>query len=408
MIAWRYLRPRRGEGFMFIVAAISVLGIMLGVAALVSVMTFMNGFRADLLDKIIGVNGHALILGYDGKLNQWPQLLQEVRATTGVVRAIPLIERQVMGSHQQRSSGVIVRALPPAELHNNSLFARSIVAGNLKDFVADAQNVVIGSGLAEQLSLRVGDAITLISPDGDVTPFGTTPRISAFHIVAIVQVGVQDYDKAFVFMPIAAAQSFFGLGDAVGGIDIISTNPDTIEQTIAPLRAKIPLYGQVYTWKIVNKALFDALQVEQLLTFFIVSIIMLVAAFNIISSLIMLVQSKTRDIAILRTMGAERLAIMRLFMLAGTMIGALGIALGFGLGALIITFRGAIVGGLSRLMGVNVFNPDIYFLYELPARVDWMQLTYVLLLSFVLTLLATLYPSWKAASTDPVKVLRYE
>ncbi len=408
MVAWRYLKPRRGEGFMFVVVGFSIVGIMLGVGALVAVMTVMNGFRAELLDKIIGVNGHALIIGYDGKINNWKPLLEQVKATPGVTKAMPMIERQLMGSHASRSSGIIVRGLPAEDIETNPLMKSSVTAGSLKDFTNNESVVAVGSGLADQLALKVGDSMTLIAPEGQVTPFGTTPRIAAFKVIAIVQVGVSDYDKAFVFMPLASAQNFFDLGTAVGGINIISANADTIEETIAPLKSKIPPYGQIYTWKIVNKSLFDALQVEQLMMFFIVSIIMLVAAFNIVSSLIMLVQSKIKDIAILRTMGAERKAMLRLFMLSGTTIGLIGITLGFAFGFLILAFRNNIANAISRATGYNVFDPSVYFLSELPARYNWHQLSGIFILSFLLTILATIYPSWKAASTDPVTVLRYD
>jgi lipoprotein-releasing system permease protein len=266
----------------------------------------------------------------------------------------------------------------------------------------------VGAGLARQLYLKVGDSLTLISPEGNATPFGTTPRISSFEIGAIVTMGVSDYDKAFVFMPMATAQNFFNLGASVGGIDMMTRDADQVETIVAPLQKDVPKIGQLYTWKIVNKALFDALQVERRVVFFVVAIIIVVAAFNIISSLIMLVQSKMKDIAILRTMGATRSALMRLFMLAGTTIGLLGILTGLGLGFLVLHFRQGISNAISAVAGVDIFNPEIYFLYELPAKVDWLQIGSIVLLAIILVILATLYPSWKAANSDPVKVLRYE
>ena len=408
MIAWRYLRPRRGEGGMFVVAFFSLFGIMLGVAALVSVMSIMNGFRADLLGRILGVNGHALILGYDGRIESWQPLLEKVRATPGIVRATPMIERQLMATRQNNATGAIVRGIFADDLKSNPLLMQSITQGSLTDFKNDEPVVAVGAGLARALFLKAGDTVTLISPEGQDTPFGSTPRIGSFTVAAIVTMGVSDYDKAFVMMPMQTAQNFFALGGAVGGIDMVTRDADLVDDIIAPIRPLVPPVGEMFTWKIVNKSLFDALKGERIVTYFIIAIIILVAAFNIISSLIMLVQAKLKDIAILRTMGASRGAMMRLFVMAGTSIGTLGILLGLGLGFLILAFRQQIAAGLSRVAGYNIFNPEVYFLYELPARVDWMEIASIVLLAFVLTLLATLYPSWKASRTDPVQVLRYE
>ncbi len=408
MIAWRYLRPKRGEGGMFLVATFSLLGIMLGVAALVLVTSVMNGFRAELLGRILGVNGHALVLGYSGRIDEWQPLLEKIRATPGIIRATPMIERQLMATRQNNASGVILRGIFPDDLKSNPLLMDSVTAGSLDSFKGDAPVVAVGAGLARQLYLKVGDSLTLISPEGNATPFGTTPRISSFEVGAIVTMGVSDYDKAFVFMPMQTAQNFFNLGGAVGGIDMMTRDADQVESIVAPIAPEVPKIGQLYTWKVVNKALFDALQVERRVVFFVVAIIIVVAAFNIISSLIMLVQSKMKDIAILRTMGATRGALMRLFMLAGTSIGTLGIVSGLAIGFIVLHFRQAISNAISAVSGVDIFNPEIYFLYELPAKVDWMQIGSIVLLAFILVILATIYPSWKAANSDPVKVLRYE
>jgi lipoprotein-releasing system permease protein len=408
MIAWRYLRPKRGEGGMFLVATFSLLGIMLGVAALVLVTSVMNGFRAELLGRILGVNGHALVLGYNGRIDEWQPLLEKIRATRGVIRATPMIERQLMATRQNNASGVILRGIFPDDLRSNPLLMSSVTSGKLDSFKGDAPVVAVGAGLARQLYLKVGDSLTLISPEGNATPFGTTPRISSFEVGAIVTMGVSDYDKAFVFMPMQTAQNFLNLGSSVGGIDLMTLDADKVEQIVAPIAPLVPKVGQLYTWKMVNKALFDALQVERQVVFFVVAIIMVVAAFNIISSLIMLVQSKLKDIAILRTMGATRGALMRLFMLAGTSIGTLGILSGLLIGFIVLHFRQSISNFVSTIAGVDIFNPEIYFLYELPAKVDWMQIGSIVLLAFILVILATIYPSWKAANSDPVKVLRYE
>ena len=407
LVAARYLRPVKGEGFIFLVASISLIAVALGVAALISVMSVMNGFRAELFDKILGLNGHAVIQGYDGVLPGWRPILAAARATSGVTSAIPLIEQPLMASYHGRVAGVLVRGMLPADLAATKTIAGNVKSGSLAS-LAQPRTVGIGIELANTLGAHAGDEITLISPQGETTPFGTAPRIVSYRIGAIFSVGIFDFDKAFVVMPIETAQTLLGLGDSVGMIEVRTTDPDRVGTTLAPLGPKIRGEAVIVPWQSMNASLFETLQVEQVVMFWLLSFIVLVAAFNILSSLIMLVRAKTRDIAILRTMGASRPAVMRVFITVGTLIGAGGVALGLGLGLLLLHFRQALVTGVERLTGAQLWDPSIRFLSELPAKIDPAEVTGIVLIALLLSFLATLYPAWKAASTDPVQVLRYE
>jgi len=408
MIAKRYLLPGRGEGFIFLVASISLIAVALGVAALIAVMSVMNGFRAELFDRILGLNGHAVVQGYGGRLPEWQPLMRDVRRTPGIVGATPLIEQPLMASFRNRVEGVLLRGMTVEDIKTTSVIAENIQRGSL-DELAPGENVVaIGSRLAEALGATVGDSISLISPEGQVTPFGTTPRIVAFRIGATFEVGIFDYDKAFVVMPMETAQTFLRMGDAVGMIEVTTSDPDRVGPILAPLERRVAGQGVIVTWQQMNAELFEALVVERTVMFWVLSIIILVAVFNILSSLIMLVRAKTKDIAILRTMGASRAALMRVFMLVGTIIGGLGIALGLVIGFLILAYRQGIVAGVSRLTGANLWDPSIRYLTELPAKTDPLEVIGIVAMALLLSFLATIYPAWKAASTDPVQVLRYE
>ena len=408
MIAGRYLLPGRGEGFIFLVASISLIAVALGVAALIAVMSVMNGFRAELFDRILGLNGHAVIQGYGGRLDGWQPLVGEVRRLPGVTQATPLIEQPLMASFGGRVQGVLVRGMTVADLNKTRVIAANVKHGSLAGLVPGTNTVAIGARLAEALGAQVGDTISLISPDGAVTPFGSVPRIVAYRVAAIFEVGIYDYDKAFVVMPMANAQTLLRLGDAVGMIEVVTTDPDTVDRTLAPLKPRIARQGVIATWKDTNSSLFEALVVEKTVMFWVLSIIILVAVFNILSSLIMLVRAKTRDIAILRTMGASRGALMRVFMTVGTLIGGLGVVAGLALGFALLHWREDIVAGVSRLTGQTLWDPSVRYLTDLPSEIDPMQVAGIVALTLLLSFLATLFPAWKAAGTDPVTVLRYE
>jgi len=408
MVARRYLLPGKGEGFIFLVAAISLIAVALGVAALIIVMSVMNGFRAELFDKIVGLNGHAVVQGYDGRLADWQRIADAARKTPGVTSALPLIEQPLMASANGRVEGVLVRGMRVSDLLANHTITDNVTAGDLKSITPDSGKVAIGSRLAEQLGAYPGTEISLISPEGRSTVVGTVPRIVTYTVGAVFEVGIYDYDKAFVVMPMQDAQALLLMGDEVGIVEIQTTNPDRVAEILAPLQRIIRGRGILVDWRQMNSALFEALEVERVAMFVVLSLIVLVAVFNILSSLIMLVRAKTRDIAILRTMGASRRGMMKVFVTVGVTIGSLGIILGIILGAIFLFFRQAVVDAIQAVTGQNLWDPSVRFLTDLPSKTDPFEVTAIVLTALILSFLATLYPAWKAAGTDPVQVLRYD
>lgn len=408
MIARRYLLPGRGEAFIFLVAGISLVAVMLGVAALVIVMSVMNGFRAELFDKIVGLNGHAVVQGYAGQLRDWRQVLDDARATPGVTSATPLIEQPLMTDFNGRTEAVLLRGMRVEDIHTNPTIRDNVVIGSLASLTAGSGNIAIGSRLAQSLGATVGSEISLISFQGVSTPMGTVPRIVSYRIGAIFEVGVYDYDKAFVIMPMEDAQTLLLMGDSVGMIEIDTVDPDRVEEILQPLAVKVASRGVLNDWRRLNSEIFEALQVDRLVTFTVLSILILVAVFNILSSLIMLVRAKTRDIAILRTMGATRQGLIRIFVTVGTTIGSLGIVAGLILGFILLYFRQGVLGFLGFITGQEIWDPSMRYLTELPAKTDPVEVAGIALMAFLFSFLATLYPAFKAASTDPVQVLRYE
>jgi len=408
MLTRRYLLPGKGEGFIFLVASISLFAVALGVAALIIVMSVMNGFRAELFDKIVGLNGHAVVQGYDGRLGNWQQIADQARKTPGVTSALPLIEQPLMASANGRVEGVLVRGMRVEDILNNPTMTSNVVAGDLKSVKPGSGTVAIGSRLAQALGAFPGSEISLISPEGRSTVVGTVPRIVSYTVGAVFEVGVYDYDKAFVVMPIQDAQELLMLGDLVGMVEIQTNNPDKVQEILAPLRPAVEGRAIIADWRSMNSALFEALEVERVAMFVVLSLIVLVAVFNILSSLIMLVRAKTRDIAILRTMGASRRGMMKVFVTVGVIIGSLGIVLGIILGAIFLFFRQGLVNAIQVVTGQNLWDPSVRFLTDLPSKTDPVEVTAIILTALVLSFLATLYPAYKAAGTDPVQVLRYE
>jgi len=408
MIARRYLLPGKGEGFIFLVAGISLGAVTLGVMALIVVMSVMNGFRAELFDKVVGLNGHAVVQGFGNRIDDWRPILEQARRTPEVTSASALIEQPLMASHQGRVEAILLRGMPRADILANPTIAGNVVAGSLKSLQPDTNNVAIGSRLAELLGLSVGSSITIISPLGRTTPFGTVPRIVDYNVSAIFEVGLYDFDKAFVIMPLEEAQTFLMMGDSIQMIEVDTADADRVGEILAPLQQQLGGRAIVNDWRSMNSALFEAIQVERVVMFCILSLIILVAAFNILSSLTMLVRAKTRDIAILRTMGAARSAMLRIFITVGLTIGTLGTLLGVLLGFAILYFRQSLVNGIQAISGQNLWDPTVRFITELPARTNPFEVLLIVALAIGSSFLFTLYPAWKAASTDPVQVLRYE
>jgi lipoprotein-releasing system permease protein len=407
MLSLRYLRARRQEGFISIIAGFSFLGIMLGVATLIIVMAVMNGFRKELLDKILGLNGHLLVQPLESPLTDFQAVAERISRVEGVRLAVPIVEGQALASSPFNAAGVLVRGIRAADLTGLTSIARNVKQGTLEGF-DQGQGVAIGRRLADQLTLRAGDSVTLVSPRGAVTPMGTTPRIKVYKIAAVFEIGMSEYDAAFVFMPLTEAQAYFNRSGDVTAIEVYTNAPDRIAQfrQLVSDAAQRPIF--MIDWRQRNATFFNALQVERNVMFLILTLIVLVAAFNIASSLIMLVKDKGRDIGILRTMGATQGAIMRVFLITGAAIGVIGDLVGFLVGLLVCLNIESIRQFLSWLTNSELFPPEMYFLSRLPADLDVGETTAVVVMALALSLLATLYPSWRAARLDPVEALRYE
>jgi lipoprotein-releasing system permease protein len=407
MLSLRYLRARRREGFISIIAGFSFLGIMLGVATLIIVMAVMNGFRKELLDKILGLNGHLLIQPLESPLTDWAQVAERVNSVRGIRLASPIVEGQALASSPFNASGVLVRGIRAVDLNRLRSIAGNIKQGTLEGF-DEGQGLAIGRRLADQLSLRSGDSLTLVAPRGAVTPMGTTPRIKAYKIAAVFEIGMSEYDSAIVFMPLPEAQAYFNRAGDVTAIEVYTDDADKVasfRKHVADA-AQRPIF--MVDWRQRNATFFNALQVERNVMFLILTLIVLVAALNIISGLIMLVKDKGRDIAILRTMGATQGAVMRVFLITGASIGVVGTVLGLIVGVVVCQNIETIRQFLSWLTNTELFSPELYFLSRLPADLDSGETTAVVVMALSLSLLATLYPSWRAARLDPVEALRYE
>jgi lipoprotein-releasing system permease protein len=407
MLSLRYLRARRKEGFISVIAGFSFLGIMLGVATLIIVMAVMNGFRQELLSKILGLNGHLLIQPIESPLTDWEAVAERVSKLEGITLAAPIVEGQALASSPFNAAGVLVRGIRSADLTKLASVAANIKQGSLEGF-DEAQGVAIGRRLADQLSLRSGDSNTLVAPRGAVTPMGTTPRIKAYKIAAVFEIGMSEYDAAFVFMPIREAQAYFNRAGDVTAIEVYTRDPDRIDRfrKLVADGAGRPIF--MIDWRQRNATFFNALQVERNVMFLILTLIVLVAALNIVSGLIMLVKDKGGDIAILRTMGATQGAIMRVFLITGASIGVVGTIVGLILGTVVCLNVESIRQFISWLTRTELFSPELYFLSRLPADMDPGETTAVVVMALALSLLATLYPSWRAARLDPVEALRYE
>jgi lipoprotein-releasing system permease protein len=407
MLSLRYLRARRREGFISVIAGFSFLGIMLGVATLIIVMAVMNGFRQELLDKILGLNGHLRIQPLDSPLTDWQAVAGRVTMVPGVRLAAPVVEGQALASSPFNANGVLARGIRRLDLVRLGSIANNIRQGTLDGF-DEGQGLAIGSGLAKQLSVHAGDNITLVAPRGAVTPMGTTPRIKSYKVAAVFEIGMSEYDAAFVYMPLPEAQAYFNRAGDVTAIEIYVDNPDRVDRYREAISEAAQRPIDMIDWRQRNATFFSALQVERNVMFLILTLIVLVATLNIVSGLIMLVKDKGQDIAVIRTMGATRGAIMRIFLITGASIGVVGTLIGLVVGTVICLNVESIRQFLSWVTRIELFPPTIYYLYRLPADMDVGETAAVVIMAMTLSFLATLYPSWRAARLDPVEALRYE
>jgi len=407
MIALRYLRARRQESFVSVISGFSLVGIALGVATLIIVMAVMNGFRHELLSRILGLNGHITVQASIGTLTNFDAMAARVRTVKGVTRVAPIVDGQVMATENGIASGVLVRGMRQQDLKTLTTVAKSLSEGALAHF-SGGDSVIIGARLADRMHVFPGGRITLIAPRGNVTPFGVTPRVKTYTVAGTFRIGMSEYDQTFVFMPLAEAQLYFNMGPSVNGLEVMVQEPDRVNDLVAPLERAGGPYARIITWQDMNSSLFSALEVERNVMFLILTMIILVAALNIVSGLIMLVKDKSPDIAILRTMGAARGAVMRVFFIAGASIGVFGTLAGFLIGVVFCLNIESIRQALSALTGTQLFNPEIYFLSRMPAEMDPGEVISVVFMALALSFLATLYPSWRAARLDPVEALRYE
>lgn len=406
LLSLRYLKSRKRTGFVSVIAGFSFLGIMLGVATLIIVMSVMNGFRAELTDRVLGINGHLGIYpAWGGSLSDYQKIIQPI-SNPHITQIIPVIDGQAMVNSADNSAGVMVRATDAQNFAHHKLLAEKYTGEPLTGF--QENTVIVGWRLARKLAVRPGDFITLVSPKGNITAFGTVPKMKSFKVLGTFDSGMFEYDDNFVFMPLSTAQHFFALPESITHIEVFVDALQNVQPVLQHIAENLSDTAQVYDWRHSNQSFFNAIEVERNVMFLILTLIIVVAAFNMISGLIMLVQDKAKDIAILRTMGMSKGGIMRVFLLSGTLVGFVGTLTGLGLGLAFCYNIDAIKTWLEGLSGRELFSAEIYFLSHLPAKVDLTEVAVVVGMALLLSVLATLYPAWKAGKTDPVEALRYE
>jgi lipoprotein-releasing system permease protein len=407
MLALRYLRARRKEGFISIIAGFSFLGVMLGVATLIVVMAVMNGFRAELYSKMLGLNGHIIATKIGEPFTDYEIVREKMQEVVGVEAALPLVEGQVMLMTPTKALGAFVRGMRGGDIEKLKLVSGNLRFGTLEGFDQSA-SVALGLRLANELGVNIGDPVTLVNPRGKTTVFGMKPTLKSYPVAAIFEIGMSEYDRTIAFMPLAEAQAYFDRPGRVDVIEVMIDDPDRVFERSAGIREHVGASVFLTDWQKRNETFFTVLDVERNVMFFILSLIIIVAMLNIISGLMMLVKDKSRDIAILRTMGATQGAMMRVFLITGASIGIVGTIAGFFLGLLILTYREQIRTFISWATGATIFDPTVYYISRLPAKMDPIETGAIVVFAFILAVLATLYPSWRASRLDPVKALRYE
>jgi lipoprotein-releasing system permease protein len=408
MVAWRYLRARRKEAFISVIAGFSFIGIMLGVATLIIVMAVMNGFRTELVSRILGINGHMIVQAVDQPLSDYAGLAERFAAVPGVTMALPLVEGQTLASGREGAgTGALVRGIRPDDLTKLSVVSSNIRQGDMVGF-ATGQGVLIGSRMAAQLGLSAGDTITLVSPEGDVTPLGVNPRVKSYPVSGIFEIGMSEYDASIIYIPLEEAQLYFNVEGIVQSIELFISDPDAVDELRPQIEEAAGRQIFLTDWRQRNQTFFSALQVERNVMFMILTLIVLVAALNIISGLIMLVKDKASDIAILRTMGATSGAIMRIFFMTGAAIGTAGTLAGVVLGVVVCLNIESIRQFFSWVSGTVLFDPELYFLSQLPADMNVSETISVIVMALSLSFMATIFPAWRASRLDPVQALRYE
>jgi lipoprotein-releasing system permease protein len=383
MTAGRYLRAKRKEGFISVITAFAFTGIALGVATLIIVMSVMNGFRAELLGRILGMNGHISIVAPNGyPFNNYKEAIKDISEIDNITLAVPMVENQLLVTSGKSAEGAMVRGITKDDILNKKAMAEAVKNIDMEYFKDD--NIIMGIRLARKMGVVEGDKVTLLSPNGKVTAFGSVPRMKSYQVVGLFDSGMFEYDSNFVFMPLEAAQVYFGLKGVVTHIDVTLDDDKFLVDTKATLERSLGANAYIYDWKQSNSAFFNALEVERNVMFIILTLIIIVAAFNLITGLIMLVKDKGRDVAVLRTMGASRGMIMRIFFMDGAFIGVVGTLLGLVLGVLFCENIETIRQGLQSMLGRDLFSAEIYFLSKLPAKIDMTEVLSVVVISIVL------------------------